>query len=671
MIDDVEQGEIEEEQQSDVLIDILSGQERKPTDKERILQRMIQVLAAEYHFPLEAMERDIAVHVDVDGKRRTKLADLIVYRSDSLHNLYQAIRIVVVQPPSIKPTDLNRGINLLKDLLDAADTCEFGLWTNGRDIAYLRKIAGPIESRFDELSDFPGNGESLDDLDRPDRRIARVAVAEDLRETILRCHDYLYGNQSMTAPRAFSELIKLIFSKIYDEQQLRASTSYQRLFWVGVTERNTPAGQAAIAGRIKHLFEQVKQDSNLEGIFRPADQIELNPKHLAWIAGELSRYHFLDAEVDVKGMAYEAMVATTMKRERGQFFTPRNIVEAMVEILAPQPAERVLDPACGSGRFLVACLDRFRWSCAEAMGPASSMEMRRRRNSKPVLAQAAAYAEECLFGVDVDPELQRAAKMNMILNNDGHGNLFVGNSLEFSPLAINERQFPGAEHLGFGTFDVVLTNPPFGAKIPIDDPGVLRGFDLGHAWQQIEGKQWVKQETILRSKMPPEILFIERCLQWLKDGGRMGIVVPDGILGNPGNEHIRAWILQQARILASIDLPVEAFLPQVGVQASLLFLQKKTRMEINAGVNDDYPIFMAVAESVGHDRRGNPVFQRDPDGYELYESYTVDLPVFHDGTESIETRQLRRKQIADDLPLIAKAYRAWKDQGIIPSLKEG
>jgi len=128
MIDDVEQGEIEEEQQSDVLIDILSGQERKPTEKERILQRMIQVLAGEYHFPLEAMERDVAVHVEMDGKRRTKLADLIIFRSDSLHNLYEAIRVVVVQPPSIKPNDSNRGINLLKDLLDAVDLCEFGVW---------------------------------------------------------------------------------------------------------------------------------------------------------------------------------------------------------------------------------------------------------------------------------------------------------------------------------------------------------------------------------------------------------------------------------------------------------------------------------------------------------------------------------------------------------------
>src|SRR5436190_9114359 len=132
-----------------------------------------------------------------------------------------------------RPTDPARGVALLQDLLDALDGCEFGLWTNGRDVSYQRKIAGPVQSRFEELSDFPGSGETLHDIDRPDRRIARVAVAEDLRETVLRCHDYLYGNQSMRAERAFGAMIKLIFCKIYDERHVRATSSYPRQFWVG------------------------------------------------------------------------------------------------------------------------------------------------------------------------------------------------------------------------------------------------------------------------------------------------------------------------------------------------------------------------------------------------------------------------------------------------------
>lgn len=133
------------------------------------------------------------------------------------------------------------------------------MWTNGRDVVYLRKLRRPVMNDYEELVDFPGNGESLEELDRPDRRITpRVAVAEDLRETVLRCHDYLYGNQSMQAPRVFAEMVKLIFSKIYDERLVRARTGYTRQFWVGVTERNTPKGRQAINARVRAVFDRMK-----------------------------------------------------------------------------------------------------------------------------------------------------------------------------------------------------------------------------------------------------------------------------------------------------------------------------------------------------------------------------------------------------------------------------
>ena len=201
-------------------------------------------------------------------------------------------------------------------------------------------------------------------------------------------------------------------------------------------------------------------------------------------------------------MAYEAVVATTMKRERGQFFTPRNVVEAMVEILAPEPGERVLDPACGSGRFLVACLDRFRRLEAEEMGEAGALELRRRRNSRDVLAAGAGYARDCLFGIDVDPELVRAARMNMLINNDGHGNIVEANSLELTPATFGAGEIPRAEELRFGTFDVVLTNPPFGAKIPVDDPGVLGNFDLAHGWERAEDGAWIRGCDFVRRCRP-------------------------------------------------------------------------------------------------------------------------------------------------------------------------
>jgi type I restriction enzyme M protein len=662
--------ELEESRDEDFLVDLLTGTERKATQTELVLQRMIRVLAAEYRFPLETMARDVAIDVEVEGRKRKRKTALVVFGSGLSHQLENAERLIVVRGPGTKPNDSANGVDLLKDLLHAVGPCEFGLWTNGRDIAYLRKVPGPLQSGFVELSDFPGAGERLDDLDRPDRRVARVAVADDLRETVLRCHDYLYGNQAMTANRAFGEMLKLIFCKIYDERQLRTRSGYPRQFWVGVTERNDQEGQERITGRITELFSRVTLDPDLRDVFRRGDEIELNPAQLAWVASELARYHFLDAEVDVKGLAYEAMVATTMKRERGQFFTPRNVVDAMVEILNPQPGERVLDPACGSARFLVACLDRFRARRAlELAEPgADELELRKLRNSSQVVEEAANYARSCLVGVDLDPELWRAAKMNMLINNDGHGNIHCLNSLAVTRTDIAQRRIPGAGELAFESFDVVLTNPPFGARIPVDDPAILRGFDLAHRWDRTPDGDFVMRGSDLQSKMPPEILFIERCWQWLKDGGRMGIVLPDGILGNPDTEQIRAWILEHARVLASIDLPVEAFLPQVGVQSSLLFLEKRPEAEIRAGIREDYPIFMAIAEAVGHDRRGNTIYRRDPDGYEILETYDEMLEVRRDGQDIVERRQLRRRVPADDLPAISDAYQGWIQTGSVPEL---
>ena len=651
-----------------VIVDLLTGDERKWSEREEIVQRTVRVLAEEYHFPLEQMARDVSMQVEFNGRRRRKSADLVIYKDPDSRELADIERLIVVRDPKIKTGDKTRGIDSLEQLLDAVEGCEFGLWTNGRDVAYLRKRPGPLQNSYEELSDFPGAGESIDDLDRPDRRLARVAVAEDLRETVLRCHDYLYGNQAMRAERAFGELIKLIFCKIYDERVLRSDSGADRRFWVGVTERNTPDGQQAIASRIKSLFEAVKRDQDFRDAFRPGDELELQPKALAWVAGELARYDFLSAEVDVKGMAYEAVVATTMKRERGQFFTPRNVVQAMVEILAPEPGERVLDPACGSGRFLVACLDRLRRLKAEEMGEAGELELRRRRNSREVLAAGAGYARDCLFGIDVDPELVRAARMNMLINNDGHGNIVEANSLEVTPATIAQGQVARAEELGFGTFDVVLTNPPFGAKIPVDDPAVLGNFDLAHSWDRAEDGAWMR--SALRPKMPPEILFIERCLDWLRDGGRMGIVLPDGILGNPDLEPIRAWILRRARILASIDLPVETFLPQVGVQASLLFLEKRPLAEVNLGLDPDYDIFMAIAEHVGHDRRGVPVYRRDGDGFEVWQEGVEEMVVRRSGRDVLDRRSIRRRVVADDLPLIADAYRRWNATGVVGLTEE-
>jgi type I restriction enzyme M protein len=273
------------------------------------------------------------------------------------------------------------------------------------------------------------------------------------------------------------------------------------------------------------------------------------------------------------------------------------------------------------------------------------------------------FASTQVFGCDFDPFLIRASQMNMVMAGDGKGHLYNLNSLEF-PQGHLSGVKPAKKEIPLESVDVVMTNPPFGSGIPITDQGILRPFELAHIWERVEDGTF-RNTGRLQGSVPPEVLFIERSLQWLKPGGRMGIVLPDGILGNPAAEYIRWWILRHAWVLASVDLPVETFIVEanVNILTSLLFLKKKPREVITREAisgTAEYPVFMAVAEKVGFDRRGNTLYKRSPEGEEL----TRDV-------EEIETitvagrkvaRPLRRKEkiLDDDLPEIAARYRAFR-----------
>ncbi len=354
-------------------------------------------------------------------------------------------------------------------------------------------------------------------------------------------------------------------------------------------------------------------------------------------------------------MAYESIVSNTLKQERGQFFTPRNIVKFMVEMMDPSENDIVLDPACGSGGFLVAVLDHVRHKIAQELYPGETgILLKDRHNESDVVERAKKYAEEKIYGIDFDEDLKKAARMNMVMAGDGHGNIYNFNSLEF-PRGNEPDVIKFREKDLFGKVDIIFTNPPFGAKIPIDDPEILEKFELGYRWTKDDNGRWVKT-GVKQASQPPEVLFIERCYQFLKPGGKMAIVLPDGILGNPENEYIRAWILENCKVLASVDLPVEAFLPQVGVQASLLFLQKKSDEEklLSKIQPLKYNVFMAIAEKVGKDRRGNPIYVRDDDGMELvFEKNITELRKDRYGNRSIKSSKRYEKEIDDDLPRIS------------------
>jgi type I restriction enzyme M protein len=666
------------------LVCLLTGDIKASKPKEETLQSVIRMLNEEYAFDTTDMQRDFSIiGYDADtGKPKKQKLDLAVFEKGKAHDQENIIRLCIVQDEKIKETDKKNGLeSALQNALNALDNCEFGLWTNGQTYHFLQKTEDDFSNiEYEDLSDFPGEGQTIEDLDRSDKTITRKPANDSLIRVFKRCHDYIYGNEGMKKT-AFWELLNLIFCKIYDEKRkficIETGESYRREFWVGVKEQNTNEGRGKVAKRIKGIFNKLKGDELFSEVFDGNEQINLTDKGLAYIASELAKYSFLDATVDVKGVAYESIVSTTLKREAGQFFTPRNIIKCMVEMLDPDENQRVLDPACGSGGFLVMVLDYVRKKITKRLHPElEGPWLQEKMNSPKVNKLVKEYAEQYLFGFDFDPDLKKAARMNMVMAGDGHANIFHINSLAY-PKGDNEQElqkvkdavvksvkkstdkkFPFEFDDARGKFDLIFTNPPFGAKIPVNDPEILKQFDLGHNWKKNGIGEWDKFSS--SASEPPEILFIDQCYQLLKPGGKVAIVLPDGILGNPNTEYVRAWILQKFKVLASIDLPVEAFLPQVGVQASLLFLQKKTDNE-RLSKDQKYDVFMAIVEALGKDRRGNPIYLKDDDGADLlFDSQVNYLITNRTGVKEIKTRHEKSKILNDELPKVVNEFKKFK-----------
>jgi type I restriction enzyme M protein len=643
---------------------LLTSEAKKATSAEVNLQSVIRMLNEEYGFDLDDMERDFKIeYVDPDsGKSKKQKVELVVFEKEKPHLQDHIIRICIVQDDKIKETDNKKGLTAtLENAMAAVESCHFGLWANGSSYHFLQKEDDDIgyDFNFTDLSDFPGEGETLADLDRADRSYSKKPANDSLIKVFKRAHDYIYGNEGRKKD-AFWQLLNLIFCKLYDEKRrfIEPDTSYRREFWVGVKEQNTDAGRKAVADRIKTIFQKLKDDSMFSEVFSGNEAIELTDKGVSFIAGELAKYSFLDASIDVKGMAYETIVSNTLKQEAGQFFTPRNIVKTMVEMLNPAENHRILDPACGSGGFIVMVLDHVRKQIAQELFPdLEGPLLIAKYNSVEVNERVKVYAENNIFGFDFDPDLKKAARMNMVMSGDGHANVFHVNSLAYpksdNPLEIAKIESAinrSLEAMGDienryyndarGTFDMIFTNPPFGAKVKVEKDVAERYF-------------------LSKYSDAPEVLFIEACYDFLKPGGKMAIVLPDGILGNPNMLKVREWILEKFKLLASIDLAVEAFMPQVGVQASLLFLEKKTELEKQLAQDgaEDYEVFMAIAEKLGKDRRGNQIYLRDEDGAELlFETLTEYLLTRKDGTSQVKSRKEKVKQLDDDLPKITEAY---------------
>ena len=643
-------------------LDFISGtKEVKETPKELVRQRIARALFHEYGISVEDMAADFPV--SVGGRRRR--VDIAIFAAGESHAPENIQRVVVCRPEpkqnkrgAVKMRDYEQAeqdIADVKPFFEEVSACEYALWTNGLEFFFLKKKATRFQVDAEPIGDWPLVDESIGDRSVLSRARARRADPEMLRTAFRRCHNFIHGNEGMPKDAAFWQFLYLIFCKMYDERTRRDS----RRFWAGPKEQFTAAGRKAIRKRIEPLFGEVKQE--YKAIFSGSERISLSDRALAFMISELSKYEFSRIDVDAKGAAYQEIVGTNLRGDRGQYFTPRGAIRLVVQILDPKEDERLLDPACGTGGFLVAALahrmDRLRdeeriRAETETTEEFESLNKRLRR-----------YASKQVFGCDFDPFLIRASQMNMVMAGDGKGHLYHLNSLEF-PKGHLDGVKSARRAARLGSVDVVMTNPPFGSGIPITDVNILGPFELAHVWERSKDGGF-RNTGRLQGSVAPEVLFIERCLDWLKPGGRMGIVLPDGILGNPAAEYIRWWILRHAWVLASVDLPVETFIVEanVNILTSLLFLKKKPEGVVNreaiAGAAD-YPIFMAVAEKVGFDRRGNTLYKRSAEGDEITRD-VEQIETITVGGRKVARTLRRRERIPDnDLPEIAERYRAFR-----------
>jgi type I restriction enzyme M protein len=524
------------------------------------------------------------------------------------------------------------------------------MWTNGVERFCYRRTERDGKVAFEDTSDLPAFGQTGDEAERPTVAQLKPAGSDGLLFCFRRCHDFIHVSTGLKKPDAFWELLKLIFCKIYDEKN-----SNPLEFYAAANERHGVNGPLKVKARIDTLFSNVRAEYG--NIFKPNDMVEMEPRALAYVVSQLQLYSLLESDIDVKGHAYEAVVGSNLAGSRGEFFTPRNICRMAVLMLDPGERELLLDPACGTGAFLITGMNH-------VIGRIAAEEEKRggteERKATAAVARIRRYMRDRIVGIDINPDLVKASKTNMVMNNDGSGGLFRADSLQ-NPAVWDD----GLRELRLdGSVDVLITNPPFGSKLPVDDPSVLERYDLGHAWEyDNSADRWKKTEAIQKSQ-PPEILFIERCVRFLKPGtGRMAIVLPDGILGSPGLGYVREWILLNCRVLASVDLHPDTFQPRVSIQTSVLVLVRKSEeviaVERAANQLNDYKVFMAVANHVGHDKRGNVNYVRDPKGNEIVEEVAEQVKEVENGVPVFRHQKSRKKVVDDNTAQIAEEFRAW------------
>lgn len=414
---------------------LITGKLRKETPEEYVRQEYCRVLLDVYNYPKENIEVEFPIKIGSTDKR----IDIVVFNDSvkSQDNIYWIVET--------KKKDEKEGVEQLWSYM-AATTASFGTWTNGTQILYFYKNLSQ-SNRFDELPDIPKYKESVDAIGKYSKD--DLVKCTDLKGVFTKCNNYFFSNQGLTQDKRFSEILKILFCKIEDEKDLFNTKCN---FYITPDEQKTEKGMTFFRERINSLFDKVKDRFKEDNIFEKNDIIQLNDRCLGFAVAELQKYSLLETNVDVKGVAFETFVGANLRGEHGEFFTPREIVSMATEGIMPKINETVCDPCCGSGGFLVMALKNIRTQYEE---------LALKRPNLNVDGLFREYADNYIRGIDFNPDLSRVAKMNMVLNDDGHTGLFHFDSLtpfEQWPDKIKAKIYKGK-------IDIVMTNPPFGKNV--------------------------------------------------------------------------------------------------------------------------------------------------------------------------------------------------------------
>jgi type I restriction enzyme M protein len=561
--------------------------ERWSDPEEKVRAEFYAELIYKYEYPPER----IGVEITVPDRTPKDSADLVVFKDDERKSPYAVIEC---KRDGITDSELQQ-----------ATEQSFGNGHAHRFRAnYVGVVAGLTRQFFDCSDKFPV-------LERQKNRVADLPIRygrplpikflkgdpqhdimpvpkERLIATLKKCHDTIWNGGEFTPPAAFSEMCKLIFVKIADERDTARGEPYT--FQIA-----TGADDAALARRVRKLYESHRERD--AEVFN--EEIKVSDSKIATVVSHLESLSLSETDLDTKGVAFETFQGGFFTGDAGQYFTPRQLVEFCVQMMQPSAKHRVLDPCCGSGGFLLHALDAVRQEADRTQKPGTLQHTRHWHD----------FAAQNLFGIEINRDIARVAKMNMIVHDDGHTNVASGNALR--PIADFLERNTGFKP---GSFDLVLTNPPFGAVAKASDmPSLENEFELFNREDARGRRQPLRQQK-------SEILFLERIWHYLKPKtGRAAVVVPDGILTNSSLQTVRDWLLAHFQVLAVVSLPQFAFAHYgAGVKASLLFLRKLGKDE---AVSDDTPIFMALAEKIGYDATGRGTANELPEILAQYREF--------------------------------------------------